>query len=154
MTSLTTSTSTTFTCLSCDQAVVPSVPHDCESAPKLVPVMPQTVMDAIFNCRRCNPTNFTFYKCNCDTNLPKRRLAMIPPLTLPLAPLPEVEEGTDNFDQIFKFDEDDSGRPNTPEVPLRRRNAMAPEIDSDTLPGDLLSRMAAIEQILKTEKNK
>lgn len=120
--------------------------------------MTQTVMDAIYNCKRCNPTEFTFYRCNCDMGVPQRRMAIIPMLTLPLEPITEVEENTDDFTAAFKFDDDDNGRPNTPESqpPIRRRNAIASSLDFNTneLPADLVSRCQAIDKIFQNAKEK
>lgn len=177
-------TSTTFTCLTCEQPVQPANAHTCTVRP---PHLPRTVTDAIYNCKVCNPTDFTFYKCSCDMGTPRRTVTVIPPLNLPLAPIPE--EDTDDFTAVFKFDDD--SRPNSPELdtnlyqqksatslyqsrtlaPLlainpdddgshsprpRRRGGFAPilDINPDDLPADLVSRCQAIDKIFRDAEKK
>lgn len=139
-------TSTTFTCLTCEQPVVPSLKHTC------IPKMPQTVMEAIYNCKVCNPTDYTFYKCNCDKRVPKRQIVVIPPLSLPITPITEIEENTDDFTSVFKFDDDNE----ITEAPVRRRNALSSSVDinPDDLPGDLVSRCQAIDKIFRDAEKK
>ena len=154
-------TSTTFTCLTCEQPVQPANAHTCTVRP---PYLPRTVTDAIYNCKVCNPTDFTFYRCSCDMGTPRRTVTVMPPLNLPLAPIPE--EDTDDFSAIFRFDDD--SRPNSPETAARqdddgshsprprRRGGFAPilDINPDDLPGDLVSRYQAIDKIFRDAEKK
>lgn len=154
-------TSTTFTCLTCEQPVQPANAHTCTFR---APHLPKTVTDAIYNCKVCNPTDFTFYKCSCDMGTPRRTVTVIPPLNLPLAPIPE--EDTDDFTAVFKFDDD--SRPNSPTTTTRqdddgshspkprRRGGFAPvlDINPDDLPGDLVSRCEAINKIFRDSEKK
>lgn len=164
-------TSTTFTCLTCDQPVLPANPHTCTIRP---PHLPKTVTDAIYNCKVCNPTDFTFYRCSCDMGTPRRTVTFIPPLNLPLAPIPE--ENTDDFTAIFKFDDDGFVAPNSPEhatnldqeepatnssqdersTNLRQSGTLAPlvSINPNDLPGDLVSRYQAIDKIFRDATGK
>lgn len=157
---MTSSTTTTFTCLTCEQPVLTANPHTCTVRP---PHLPRTVTDAIYNCKVCNPTTFTLYRCNCDMGIPPRKVTAIPPINLPLAPIPE--ENTDDFSAVFRFDDD--SRPNSPELDtklyqqksatsLSQSRTLAPllAINPDDLPADLVSRCQAIDKIFRDVEKK
>lgn len=83
------------------------------------------VNQAIYNCRICNETAATHYRCDCDMGVAKPKHK--PPVAAaPLPPLPE-----------------------TPEVNSLRGLLVIPVED---LPGDYVGRMQAIEKILTAQK--
>ena len=145
----------TFKCLACYQPVLANNACPCATTsqfnPNIPPRIPKSVADAIYNCNICNPTPYTFYKCSCDVGFAARRVVVIPPLQLPLAPIPEeeVEEGTQHFSDIFTFDDDGNTAPNTPQ---HATNSV--QINPEELPGDFMGRIEAIDKIFQESKSK
>lgn len=159
-------TSTTFKCLSCYQPVLAGDGCPCAATsqfnPNIPPRIPKSVADAIYNCNRCNPTPYTFYKCSCDVGFAARRVVVIPPLQLPLSPIPEeeVEDGTQHFSDIFTFDDEGNGAPNSPEHATNSyqekpaTSLSSVSINPEDLPADLVSRYQAIDKIFQDAKEK